>query len=59
MESVSAGTDIDAIILYIDTGVDATSSLLMFQDTGISTVPFTPDGSDVRIIVDAAGWFTL
>jgi hypothetical protein len=59
MESVSAGTDIDAIILYIDTGVDATSSLLMFQDTSISTVPFTPDGSDVRIIVDAAGWFTL
>jgi hypothetical protein len=53
------GADIDAIILYIDTGVDATSRLLMYQDSSISTVPFTPDGSDVRIVVDAAGWFTL
>jgi hypothetical protein len=59
MESVGAGTDIDAIILYIDTGVDATSSLLMYQDTGISTVPFTPDGSDIRIVLDAGGWFVL
>lgn len=58
MESVT-GADIDALILYIDTGVDATSRLIMFQDTGISTVPFTPDGSDVRIIIGAGGWFTL
>jgi hypothetical protein len=58
MEAVT-GADIDAIILYIDTGVDATSRLLMYQDSSISTVPFTPDGSDVRIVVDAAGWFTL
>jgi hypothetical protein len=58
MESVT-GADIDALILYLDTGVDATSRLLMFQDTGISTVPFTPDGSDVRIVVDATGWFIL
>jgi hypothetical protein len=58
MEAVT-GADIDAIILYIDTGVDATSRLIMYQDSSISTVPFTPDGSDVRIVVDAAGWFTL
>jgi hypothetical protein len=53
------GDDIDALVLVIDTGSDATSPLVMFQDTGISTVPFTPDGSDIRVIVDAAGWFTL
>jgi hypothetical protein len=58
MEAVT-GADIDAIILYIDTGVEATSRLIMYQDSSISTVPFTPDGSDVRIVVDAAGWFTL
>jgi hypothetical protein len=40
-------------------GVDATSRLLMYQDSSISTVPFTPDGSDIRIVVDAAGWFIL
>lgn len=58
MEAVT-GEDIEGIILYIDTGVDATSRLLMYQDTDISTVPFTPDGSDVRIVVDSGGWFIL
>lgn len=53
------GADIDAIVLIIDTGSDATSPLLMYQDTNISTVPFTPDGSDIRIIVDATGWYVL
>lgn len=56
---VVTGADIDALILYIEGASDAASRLLMFQDTGISTVPFTPDGSDVRIIVDATGWFVL
>jgi hypothetical protein len=59
MEAVPGGVDIDALILYIDTGVEATSRLIMYQDSSISTVPFTPDGSDVRIVVDAAGWFIL
>jgi hypothetical protein len=58
MQSVT-GADIDALVLVIDTGSDATSRLVMYQDTNISTVPFTPDGSDVRVVVDAAGWFIL
>jgi hypothetical protein len=53
------GSDIEAIILAIDTGSDASSPLVMYQDTNISTVPFTPDGSDIRIIVDSTGWFVL
>lgn len=53
------GEDIARIVLYIDTGSDATSRLIMCQDTGITTVPFTPDGSDIRIIVGATGWFVL
>jgi hypothetical protein len=53
------GDPITRLVLYIDTGVEATSSLLMFQDTGVTTVPFTPDGSDIRVVIDAAGWFIL
>jgi hypothetical protein len=31
----------------------------MHQDTGVDGLPLTPDGSDVQITVDAAGWFIL
>lgn len=58
MQAVT-GADIDALVVVIDTGSDATSRLVMYQDTGISTVPFTPDGSDIRVIVDGSGWFIL
>lgn len=53
------GEDIARIILYIDTGVAGTSRLIHYKDTGITTVPFTPDGSDIRILVHASGWFAL
>jgi hypothetical protein len=29
----------------------------MYQDTAITGLPLTPDGSDVQIVVDSAGWF--
>jgi len=51
------GDDIEQIILYVDTGIEATSRLIFYKDTGISTAPFTPDGSDIRIVVHASGWF--
>jgi hypothetical protein len=53
------GDSIEAIVLYIDTGTAGTSRLIMFQDTGVTGLPLTPDGSDVQITVDAAGWFKL
>jgi hypothetical protein len=53
------GENIARLILYINTGVDATSRLIHYKDTGITTVPFTPDGSDIRIVVNASGWFAL
>ena len=31
----------------------------MFQDSGVTGLPLTPDGSDVQVLVDAAGWFVL
>jgi hypothetical protein len=54
-----SGASIEAIVLYVHTGTDSTSRLIMYQDTGVTGLPLTPDGSDVQITVDAAGWFVL
>jgi hypothetical protein len=54
-----SGASIEAIVLYVHTGTDSTSRLIMYQDTGVTGLPLTPDGSDVQIVVDAAGWFIL
>ena len=54
-----SGASIEAIVLYVHTGTDSTSRLIMFQDTGVTGLPLTPDGSDVQITVDDAGWFVL
>jgi hypothetical protein len=53
------GDSIESIVLYIDTGTAGTSRLIMYQDTGVTGLPLTPDGSDAQIVVDAGGWFIL
>ena len=53
------GDEIEAIIMFKDTGDAATSRLILFQDTGVTGAPLTPDGSDIRISMNASGWFTL
>lgn len=57
--AVAGGTTVEAIALYIDTGVAGTSRLVAFLDTGQTGLPFTTNGGDVTFTVDAAGWFTL
>ncbi len=55
--SVVTGQSIEAVILYADDGTS--TYLIMFQDTGVTGLPLTPDGSDVQVLVDATGWFVL
>jgi len=55
--SAVAGQSIEALILYADDGTN--TFLIMFQDSGVTGLPLTPDGSDVQVLVDAAGWFVL
>lgn len=43
------GDQFEALILYQHTGVDATSRLIAFWDTGVTGLPFTPNGSNVTI----------
>lgn len=43
------GTSVEALILYQHTGVEATSHLVAYWDTGVTGFPFNPNGSNVLI----------
>lgn len=53
------GPQVVAVALYTDTGAAATSRLVMFQDSGMTGIPFTPSGVNHTLIVNPAGWFTI
>tara|TARA_R110000787_G_scaffold286422_1_gene404794 strand:+ start:128 stop:529 length:402 start_codon:yes stop_codon:yes gene_type:complete len=57
--SAISGDTIEAIIIYIDTGVAGTSRLVAYLDTGQGGLPATPSGGDIEIAVAAGGWFVL
>jgi hypothetical protein len=53
------GDQFEALAMIVDTGDEETSPLIYFQDTGLTGAPYTPDGNDLKIVVNAAGWFRL
>ena len=52
------GTSIEALLIYMDTGVAGTSPLVAFIDTGVTGLPLTTDG-EATVAWDAAGIFDL
>jgi hypothetical protein len=54
-----SGDPCEALIIYIDTGVAATSRLVAFIDTGVTGLPVTPNGGDISITWNASGIFQL
>jgi hypothetical protein len=54
-----SGDPCEALIIYIDTGVAATSRLVAFIDTGVTGLPVTPNGGDITITWNASGIFQL
>jgi hypothetical protein len=50
------GDQFEALILFLDTGVESTSPLVMYIDSATSGLPLVPNGSDVSITVHASGW---
>lgn len=46
-----SGTSIEAIIIYIDTGTEATSPLIAYIDTATG-LPITPNGGDIIVTWD-------
>lgn len=54
-----SGATVEALVIYIDTGVAGTSRLIAFIDTGVTNLPVTPNGGDISITWNASGIFAL
>ena len=52
------GDPSEALVLYQDSGVEGTSRLIIYIDTATG-LPVTPDGTNINVAINAAGWFTL
>ena len=46
------GATAEALLIYIDTGTAGTSRLIMYQDTGVTGLPVTPNGGDINLVFD-------
>jgi len=51
--STVTGDQSEALIIYVDTGVESTSRLIAFLDTGITGMPVTPNGGDITVTWDS------
>ena len=54
-----SGSSVEALVIYIDTGVAGTSRLVAYIDTGVTGLPVTPNGGDITITWNASGIFQL
>jgi hypothetical protein len=54
-----SGDEFEAIVFYLDSGSDATSRLIVWEDEDITGVPATPDGGNFTVEMPTAGWFSL
>lgn len=54
-----SGASIEGFIIFVDTGVDATSRLVAFEDVDVIGLPETPVGGSYNLIMDSTGWFIL
>ena len=54
-----SGASVEALIIYIDTGVAGTSPLVAYIDTSVTGLPVTPNGGDITITFNASGIFAL
>lgn len=54
-----SGNSVEALVIYIDTGVAGTSRLVAYIDTGQTGLPVTPNGGDITITFNASGIFQL
>lgn len=46
------GDQCEALVIWIDTGVESTSRLVAYLDTGITGLPVTPSGGNITVTWD-------
>jgi hypothetical protein len=54
-----SGPTANALIVWIDTGNEATSRLVAYIDTGVTGIPVVPNGGDINLNWNTTGIFTL
>lgn len=57
--SAVTGNNVEALVVYIDTGTASTSPLVTYIDTGVTGLPVTPNGGDIPVTWNASGIFKL
>lgn len=58
ISAFALGDPVQALVIYRHTGVESTSELLAYIDTG-TNLPFTPNGGDVTLQWNASGIFEI
>jgi hypothetical protein len=53
------GDQSEALLIFIDTGNNATSRLVAYIDTGVTGLPVTPNGGDITVTWSGSGIFTI
>ena len=53
------GANVEALIIYIDTGTAGTSPLVAYIDSSVTGLPVTPNGGNISITWNASGIFAL
>jgi hypothetical protein len=53
------GANVEALIIYVDTGTAATSPLVAYIDSSVTGLPVTPNGGNISITWNASGIFAL
>ena len=51
--SAVTGDVSEALVVYQHTGVDSTSELIAYIDTGVTGLPVTPNGGDITVTWDS------
>ena len=57
--SAVTGDISEALIIYVHTGTESTSRLVLFLDTSVTGLPVTPNSGDINVTWNASGIFTL
>jgi hypothetical protein len=53
------GNSAEALVIYIDSTVAATSRLVAYIDSGVTGLPVTPNGGDIVVTWNVSGIFQL
>lgn len=55
-----SGASVEAIVIYRhNSGANTTWKLVLFEDTGVTGLPVTPNGGDITITWSGSGIFTI